>query len=555
LSEVLKIGTRGSALALYQARYVQGRLKDELGREAELVILQSQGDKDQSRPVTELGGVGVFVKELQRALLAREVDLAVHSLKDLPTEAAEGLCVAAYPIRVAAHELLIANPGSVDRSRGVIPLKRGAVVGTASERRRAQLRDLRPDLSVVGIRGNVPTRVDKARGEVDAVVLAAAGIDRLELALEGLERIDLPLDAFVPAPGQAALAIEVRSDDADLRSLLTKLDDADARETTEAERHLLHALGAGCSVPLGAYASRDDADLRLRATYEVGRDAEGFPHLREALVRASTPEAASALALQVLAPLPPKESLPDLSGKTVVVAREPHRAADLLLALEGAGAETHAWAPTRRASLQADELLRAALADMQAGGWALFASANAAAEFGALLRDHLDPLRAPAWRIGAVGPGTARALAEIDLPVDLLVASGGGAALAEALLARFGEARPAALLPAAKGGRAELQDALEAAGCSTRRVELYESQPNPAPEPAALRGDALVLASPSGARATLAGGLPDGVKIVTYGETTAAAVRELGHEVAAVAKAPTVTGVLAALSLAFGAGA
>ncbi|HBP21513.1 MAG TPA: hydroxymethylbilane synthase, partial [Planctomycetes bacterium] len=298
---ILRLGTRGSRLALWQAHWVRDAIKERLGREVELVILKTQGDKDQSKPVTQLGGVGVFVKELERALLANEIDLAVHSLKDLPTDLPEGLCVAAYPVRKSPHECLIVHPDAVDRARGPIPLIKGATVGTASLRRRALLLERRPDLSVQGIRGNVPTRVDKARTrEVDAVMLAAAGVDRLELTLEGLERFDLGLDDVLPAPGQGALAIEVREEDREAFELLAQLDDAEAREATAAERELLHGIGAGCSVPLGTRAWREPAGLVLDSVLQVNPTDHAQVVLRRARVRAETATDAAVLALRVL---------------------------------------------------------------------------------------------------------------------------------------------------------------------------------------------------------------------------------------------------------------
>ncbi len=539
----LKIGTRGSDLALYQANFVKDLIAERLQRECELVILKTQGDKDQTRPVQDLGGVGVFVKELERALLASEVDLAVHSLKDLPTDLPEGLVVAAYPIRVSPHEALVCNPSAIDQSQGVIPLKQGARVGTSSLRRKAQLLELRPDLEIVGIRGNVPRRVGLAKDEVDAVMLAAAGIDRLELDLGELVRVDLPAEEFLPAPGQGALALEVRTNDTELLEQLAQLDDAEARRTTETERALLHDIGAGCSVPLGAYAVVDGDELLLRAAFETGQTADELPILRRATAREASPEAAASLALRILAPPAADPHTPDLFGKQIIVARDADRAAELVRALEAAGASVKVHPPTRREALEADAA--AALEQLPDSGWLLFASVNAVRELERAAGNLVEGGR----RIGAVGPGTARALGRAGLPVDLLADTATGAGLAESFLSAVGEERPDVLIPAARGGRTELSDALRAAGCNVTVLELYESvAADPVPPKDLLESQALILASPSGARAALAAGAPGGLRIVAYGPTTASATEEFGARVAAVADAPTVAGVLAALA-------
>ncbi len=545
----LRIGTRGSDLALFQARQVQGWIQERLGRSAELVIIKTQGDKDRSRSVAALGSVGVFVKELERALQDGDVDLAVHSLKDLPTDQPEGLEVVAQPIRVDAHELLLAHPGAVDERAPLLPLIEGARVGTASERRRAQLLVARPDLEVVPIRGNVPRRVDMARQrELDAVVLAAAGVDRLGLDLSALARFDLPLDLLVPAPGQGALAIEARTGDA-AAAELARLDDASVRAATTAERALLHELGAGCLVPLGALATRDArGEVNLHAVLQVNPTASPRPRLRQARVRAGDAEGAANLALRVLDPPPLRDAPqgPDLTGKRVLVAREPERAIELVEAIADAGGEARCRSAIRAVRLPAADGARERLAALPAEAWVLFASqaavevlADATSEGGlaAAIGDR---------RVGAVGPATARALAACGVTVDVLAEPATGAGLAAAVVVRAREPG-VALLPAAQGGRPELQDTLAAAGWQAERMELYVSEPAPVPTADELDADALVLASPSGVAALLQGPLPASCRLVAIGPTTARAIEEAGHAVAAVADAPTPARLVAAI--------
>lgn len=550
----VRIGTRGSDLALWQANLVAERVR-ALGLAAELVLIKTSGDLDTSRPLAELGQatgeVGLFTKEIQRALLRGEVDLAVHSLKDLPTDPTPGLVLAARPVRAPVHDLLLVHPDAVDERDPTLPLARGARVGTSSVRRRVQLLERRPDLQLVPIRGNVPTRVDKARTrEVDAVVLAAAGIDRLQLDLAGVRRFELPPAWFVCAPGQGALGVEARADDAPLLEALAGLDDAAVRAATDAERELLHAIGAGCSVPLGAHAVLDHGHVELRAVLGPAEapPTGQRPWLRRALVRAATAADAARLAHRVLGELPRRPLEPDtLAGRRVLVLREPERARELVQALEALGARATCHAPTTDRAVEAHDLGEA-LAAVAPDGWVAFTSANAVAHVARALGAHArEALRAR--RIAAVGPATARALAEVDVPVDVLAEEETGAGLARALLERLGAARPPVLLPTARGGRPELGDALRAAGCPVRRVELYESIPLPPPPAAELDVDAVVVASPSGARAGLEGCAGAGLRarVVAIGPTTAAALRDLGLEVAATAERPTTEGVVAAV--------
>lgn len=251
LLAAVTLGTRASALARAQTACVVELIRAAWPDVAcDVTPIQTQGDRTQAsgEPLPEIGGKGLFTFELERALRDGEIDLAVHSLKDLPTEEAPGVVMGAVCLRedvrdclVAQHELTLAE------------LPAGAVVGTSSLRREAQLRALRPDLDIRSIRGNVDTRVDKVRrGEYDAAVLAAAGIRRL--GLEGAVTEWLEPETILPAPGQGALAVQCRSDDERVLALLAAIDDPGSRATTMAERAFLSALGGGCATPVGAHA-------------------------------------------------------------------------------------------------------------------------------------------------------------------------------------------------------------------------------------------------------------------------------------------------------------
>lgn len=559
----IRIGTRGSALALWQSRFVSDLIDRRLGRRCELVILKTSGDVHTGVSLAQLGKqlgeVGVFVKELERALLAREVDIAVHSLKDLPTDIPPGLAVACRPARVDVRDLLLVNAAkAVPSPSSGLPLRRGAKVGTSSVRRRVLLLEERPDLEMVTIRGNVPTRLELARsGQLDAVVLAGAGIDRLGLDLTGVLRIDLPSERFVPAPGQGALAIEARADDAELLAALATLDDGAAAAATDAERELLHGIGAGCSVPLGAHALVVEADgareLLLRAALGPEQVAPGSrPWIRRALVRAPDASSAARLGLLALGRLAPPRA-PDaprrLAGRRVLVLREPARAGELVQALEAEGAIAAARPATQERVVEgAEAALRAAL---PGAAWAAFTSAAAVKHAAAALGPAgVDALRGK--RLAAVGAATAAALAEHELPVDLVADEATGGGLGAALLAHVGcQARPAVLLPCAQGGRPELRDALAEAGCAVTTVELYASSPLPAPSEAELAVDAIVVAAPSAAKAALGKRQAVAAKLVAIGETTAAALRELGFE-CAVSERPDAPALVEAVVKALG---
>ena len=250
----LRLGTRRSLLARTQSEWAADALRRE-GHAVELVEITTHGDVSKE-PLAVIGGTGVFVSALREALLAGTVDLAVHSLKDLPTAPADGLVLGAVPQREDPRDALVAA------GRTLAELPAGAAVGTGSPRRRALLLDLRPDLEVVAIRGNVDTRVRMVGdGRLDGVVLAAAGLNRIGRLGEASELLDPA--GFVPAPGQGALAVECREGDAEVRAALAALESPADRLAIAAERRVLGALEAGCSAPVGAHATVADGVLTL----------------------------------------------------------------------------------------------------------------------------------------------------------------------------------------------------------------------------------------------------------------------------------------------------
>jgi len=264
----LRLGSRGSALALWQANHVAARLRAAWpGLAVPITIIKTEGDQRTDVPLTASFGKGVFVREIEDALLGGSIDLAVHSLKDLPTETPAGLALAAIPERADARDALVCRS-----AQRIEDLKSGAVVATGSPRRQCQLLSARPDLKFTLVRGNVDTRLRKLdEGRFDALILAVAGIERLELTKAPYTPI--PFALCLPAPGQGALAIETRAGDGETRRLVAPLNDEATASSVAAERGFLAALGAGCLAPAGALATVTGAALRLDAMvgYPDGR--------------------------------------------------------------------------------------------------------------------------------------------------------------------------------------------------------------------------------------------------------------------------------------------
>ncbi len=254
-STKLIIGTRGSKLALWQAHFVQAELA-KIGIGSELLIIKTKGDRIQHLSFDKIEGKGFFTKEIEDALLQGDVDLAVHSMKDMPTTAPEGLIITAVSYRENPADWLLIRKESLGDK--ILKLKENAVVGTSSARRKAQILHFRPDLELKDIRGNVPTRINKLRaGQFDGILLAAAGITRLGLDLSDLEVIPLNPKEFVPAPAQGVMAFQTVASDLKTRRILKQLHQSDTAAVTNVERKALQLLDGGCQMPLGVYCEKD----------------------------------------------------------------------------------------------------------------------------------------------------------------------------------------------------------------------------------------------------------------------------------------------------------
>jgi hydroxymethylbilane synthase len=561
----IRIGTRTSKLALWQTNHVaellQGR--HEYVR-CELVPMVTQGDRRLDRPLPEIGGKGLFTAELEEALLGGEIDLAVHSLKDLPVENRPGLTLGAILSREDVRDVLVAAAGTT-----LATLPPGAVVGTSSLRRQAQLLAYRPDLQVRPIRGNVDTRIRKVlEGDYDAAVLAGAGLHRLGLGDHAVEW--LSLEVMLPAPGQGALAVQCRGDDVEIRVLLAAIDERAVRAATYAERRLLWLLGGGCSAPVAAHATWSAEDNTFTLTTRAG--ATDGSALYDAQVHGGSAdavavEAASKLlalgAALVLGGSEDSAERRSLAGLRVVITRGQEQADELALRLQAAGAIA-ILAPAIAIRPVADQSrLQNALNNLSAYSWIVFTSVNAVELFVTALKSY-SGLRALGElcgelspRVAAVGPATEMALQLQGISVSYMPREQTGEALAAGLPVEPG-AR--ILLPRAAIGKAALPEGLAARGAVPDDIAIYTTEPAPLALPvlAQLRMgfEAVTFTSGSTAKAffaavrdepALAEQLAQSI-IACIGPSTAAVVTELGLAPHVVADDHSIPGLINALA-------
>ncbi len=489
------IGSRGSELARTQSGHIAGLLREaHPGLEVEIEIIKTTGDKITDVPLAKIGGKGLFTKELETALLEKRVDLAVHSLKDLPTELPDGLCLGAIPKRENPLDALVSKSG--------VPLdalRRYARVGTSSLRRKVQLLAHRDDLAIVDLRGNVPTRLKKLEEEnLDAIVLAAAGLNRLGLG-DSITEV-LPADIMLPAAGQGALGLEIRSDDEEIKQLLEKLHDPGAAAEVTAERALLSALGGGCQTPVGALARAENSLLSLEACVcnttgaEVLRadlkgacdDAEAIGRLAaESLLREGAQELIRGAVAEATG------TPQSLAGKRIVVTRPREQARRLPRQLEAHGAEILEF-PTIEI-VGCDPNVEIPAADSL--DWLIFTSANGVRYFAsALERQGRDVGEFRGAAICAVGPATAGALRRLDMPLALTP----NKFYTEALLNTLRTAEDTLenkriLLPRGRIAPPALPDALHHEGADVIEAVVYDTA---APEISPAEAERMVAAQP-----------------------------------------------------------
>jgi len=472
--KTLRIGTRTSKLAMWQTERVIELLREAWpDLECEIRTFVTEGDQVLSTPLPEIGGRGVFTERLEQALGESEVDIAVHSLKDLPVEDPRGLTVAAITQRADIRDALVARNGWT-----LATLPKGATIGTSSTRRQAQLLALRPDVTTRSIRGNVNTRIRKVdEGEYDATILAAAGLERLGLS----ERVSefLPLDTMLPAPGQGALAIQCRADDTETRELLAALDDEKVREEVTAERTFLAQLGGGRSLPIAAAASAATGSIEMRGlvTAPDGKtqiSVNGSDDDPRALGIRLAEQAMQQGARQILEEYEAAlNTTHPLAGKRIVVTRATNQADSLCESLGERGA-TPIHIPMINVEPVADpSKLDAAIDKLASYDWVIFTSTNGVDMFWerfTTMNASVDAFKAT--RVAAVGPATAERLHNHGIEVHFTPAKFVG----DELLPGLGDVSGAAiLLPRAAIGRKDIVDRLESAGARVDDIATHET--------------------------------------------------------------------------------
>ncbi len=553
MTSPVRIGTRGSALARWQAEYVRNLLQQAWPDvTVEVVIFTTRGDRELAKPLPEIGGKGLFTQELEDALRAGAIDLAVHSLKDLPTEMPADLVVAAIPPREDPHDVLVSRH---QRPLDALPLH--PTIGTSSNRRAAQIRLARADARIVPLRGNVDTRVRKALapdGPYDGVVLARAGLVRLGLT-EHIAQV-LPFDVMLPAPGQGALGVQTRVGDERMRHLLAPLDDLPTRAAVLAERAFLAGLGGGCALPVAALGQVRDGRVYLQGLYV--KDGHPFYATGEAdldgaevLGRRLAEDILSRVARSTW-PVGGKGKGKGLSTQAhnvpparVLITRAREQADVLARRVRDLGMVPVLYPTIRIAPPEDVDALDAALARLVKGAydWLVLTSVNGVR----FVWERLQALGAGGIpedvRVAVIGPATAQALRDHGirpaLVPDEFVAEGLAAALGDVRGQRF-------LLARADRARPALREMLTAQGARVDEVVAYRTLIAPPDHPPP-EVDIVTFTSPSTVQGFIAAWgdrpWPERTRVVCIGPITARAAREAGLPVHAVAQEYTIEGL------------
>ncbi len=462
------IGSRGSELALYQANLIKSYL-EKLEAEAEIKIIKTTGDKIDYLSFDKIEGKGFFTKELEDALLSKEIDLAVHSLKDLSTQFPHGLKIGAYCNPEDSSELLLLNPNKYEPGKKLY-LKEGAVIGTSSVRRQAQIAYCRPDLIVQPLRGNVPTRIKKLKeNKYDAILIARAGVERLKLDISGLKSIVLDRFEFIPAPGQGILAIETRDNDPDIANIIVRLNDSEAQQKAELERGLLARFQGGCQLPLAVTSEHKGDRFYLKAflgtrtenDWTSPRLFEGEGDSISGLIEKAYQVMSSSSVCKVLITRSEREGSGDLeilNGKAEII-----------------------YFPVFEVIPQYDEDMVKRIFD-QIGifHWIVFTSKNSVRIFDEIAKKfnmHLPP----DTRIAAVGAKTAELLESLGFQVSLIPYKEDSSGLLNEFERQYKNNKLSILLPQGEEAPDTLEIGFESFGCKVARINIYRTVPS-APE-------------------------------------------------------------------------
>ena len=492
----IRIGSRGSDLALWQANYLKAQLHS-LGYSSEIIIIKTQGDQVQHLSFDKMEGKGFFTKELEDALLHNEVDVAVHSHKDLPTEQPAGLCIAAVSYRETCTDTLLIRP-EFFRPEKPLSLADGCKVGTSSQRRKAQLNHLRSDIEILDLRGNVPTRIDKLRaGQYGAIVLATAGIKRLALDLDDFNTVELAAHRFVPAPAQGVLAYQTRDNHDALINILKQLHHHDVQHAISVERSILNRLEGGCQLPLGVYCQKRTYDYRLWLAIEH----RGM--LKRMFLQGKNPTYLVEKALL---------NIQSASSGTVYISRDPEDCSLFRQLVHTAGYNVIAQNPVYYKTLtipQAPET-----------DWIFFTSKRAVWHFTEQVQEIPNNVK-----IASMGSGTAEALKSKGIVPDFTGSDGNTRDTAQEFLTYAKGLR--VLFPISADSLRSVQKEIEHETL-VQDLTVYETAQNPDFMP--VQADIYAFTSPSCVKAFIEkSGIPKGIA-VAIGRTTAQALEQGGVE-------------------------
>lgn len=501
----LTIGTRGSELALWQANYIKDRLA-EIGVEAELKIIKTQGDIIQHLRLDKLEGKGFFTKELEEELLNANIDLAVHSHKDLPTINPPGLIIAAVSEREDPSEIIIMHKDCVDISKR-LSLKHNATVGTSSNRRKAQLLSVRPDLEFDDLRGNIQTRVQKLRDEkYDAIVLAKAGVSRVNMDLSDFHIEEIAPVEIIPAPAQGVLAIQIRENDQELFDILQQINDDEVAKTIAVERKVLNLFEAGCHAPLGCYCRKRDG--KYEAWTSIADTNEDFPD--RVYIQSDSTEG---MAETIFSKYKKDRNLP----KSVFITRDLDENSYLARALQKHN--IHIDARSLIKIFPTINVLDSFI--LKRADWIFFNSKNAIEHF-----FKLQPLILKKTKIGVLGRGSESTLRKYGRVADF---SGDDLGIStEEIAQEFAKLvdGQTVLIPRAKGSLQSIQKALTP---ETKLIDMPIYETVLEENVGKSNAEVLIFTSPSNVEAYFQNNLVDpGQKIICIGYSTAKVIEEMG---------------------------
>ncbi|MEQ9188573.1 MAG: hydroxymethylbilane synthase [Cryomorphaceae bacterium] len=517
MSTKIRIGSRGSDLALWQAKFFREQL-ELIDVASEIIIIQTKGDKIQHLSFDKIEGKGFFTKEIEDSLLRNEIDIAIHSHKDLETQNPPGLTVAGVSYREDPSELLLIRKEALDFSQ-VLNFKKGAVIGTSSARRKGQILSMRPDIRIEDIRGNVPTRINKLRsGKFDAILLAYAGVHRLQINTEDLHVEKLDPRFFIPAPAQGVLAFQCREEDHRTIDLVQQLHHSDVAEGVAIERGILAGFGGGCHIPIGVYAERHIGGFKVWATY--GKEWERFP----ARVQFDALDKDSALKTFDRikeGALPPR----------VFISRTLSPGNFFFRACKEVGLEV-------TATSLIEILPQHFEADPDHFDWVVFSSSNG-------VRTFFETVSKSNWtnkQFAAAGESTANALASYGIKASFVGSGSDMQRIAKELARAIGTQN--ALFPSSDRSIGSLAERLDPGQCTV--ITSYKTKPV---EQKVNPHDAYVFTSPSNVESFHKAGnsIPADAHVVAIGPSTSAALHEydIAHVTASIPSEPELFALLA----------